>query len=308
VVLTRAALLVALGGCNVTFDLDEPIAILPGSSWSQADVQTLHRAVSCWQKQFGVPYTFDADAANQHIEVGYSDLTCLGNDGGQFMPPAQIDVCPIELLQPRAYPTLDSSAARDDILFIVLVHELGHAAGILRHAADPDAVMSHAGSLTFLASIQVNTFTTRDAFTDADRAMFVDANGEYTPTCASDPLALRNVYYDGEEHIEPVECFCPTACPPPDELEPNDWSYRRVSERRAYDLTLCDDERDLLQIDISARVRIESSSCGLTMRYQSGGFTGPVTYGLVDVMATNGDMIELEHPQIGVCEYRLVVE
>jgi len=294
-------MVVALGGCSITFDIDEPIAVVPDSSWSEADVQALHRAVACWQQQFGVPFTFDEGAANQRIAVGYDKLTCIGNDGGQFMPPGQIDICPIDLLQPRAFPTVKGANADADILFIVLLHELGHAAGILGHASDQEAVMGHAVSLTFLASYGYLKTTDKSAFNDEDRAIFIDANGAYTGTCGgSDPVAGKS------GSVDPIECKCPNGCSP-DELEPNDVFPRPLAQKRAYDLNLCDSERDRFQMSLSARVRIESSTCGLTMAYHD---TAAVTttYGLVDVMAKAGDLLTLQHPQFGVCDYRLVIE
>ncbi|HEY5921144.1 MAG TPA: hypothetical protein VIV11_05715 [Kofleriaceae bacterium] len=295
--LKRWLVVVALGACdlNVTFTVDRPIALVPDPSWSDEDVQSVARAAKCWETQFGVPFTFDASPTDQRIDIGFDKIVCIGaNKGGQYSPPAQIDLCPVDLVQPRLFAYFDHAAARADIIFIVVLHELGHSIGILGHADSDLAVMGGQTALSALAAGYTQIPRTT-AFTPEDVALFEKANGHRASPCSGEAVAAR---FGGE----PVGCYCAVPCEP-DVFEPNNNRGARIDRTGSWELQLCNDEYDYFSIEINARVRVESS-CGPRVTFTR----DSARYDQLEFDARVDDFLMIRRDGFGLCDYRLVVE
>ena len=315
-VLNRVAIALVLGSllasaaCNLTFDVDRPIALV-APSWNDADREAVSRAVTCWNQQFGVPLTLDSSTTDQQVAIDFNELICIGGrTGGQFSPPDRIDVCPVELLQPRVFPFLENEAARADILFLVLIHELGHVVGILDHASDPDAVMGGNGALIDLANNDIG-FVAIPAFSDQDRDLFEHANGSRTGSCTGNVVAVVDGQLATPELgilVKPVECSCQVECAP-DEFEPNGITdpAAMLPATGTFELRTCDHDVDRFKVTAAAHVRIENEECDLTMSVFAAGNTSFMFF-LTEADVMPGDTITVSERRIGVCNYRLVLE
>jgi len=173
--LMRASIVaLACSGC-ARFDPGETIQLIPDSTWTDSQVETLAQAASCWNLRFGVQFEVAPEAtASQVVNVELNDFTCL-TSAGRFTPGqvAQIDLCP-----PAHWPS-----PMDDLdvaMFAVLVHELGHAAGIRDEGKLPESVMGFNFAAQYPPLLQI-----REAFTDEDRDLLLGATPDFdeAPTC-----------------------------------------------------------------------------------------------------------------------------
>jgi len=143
-----AALLLAVAGCP-TLDVEQPIALVPDSDWSDEDRDILASAADCWNKEFGTHLTVGAsDTIMQQVRVRFSDFVCL-YAAGRTEPtlPVSVDVCPVEYIfavDCSSYNRKEQcqKEKNEEHLFSVLLHELGHVLNIRSHADKPGSVMS----------------------------------------------------------------------------------------------------------------------------------------------------------------------
>ncbi|MFN0250933.1 MAG: DUF4215 domain-containing protein [Kofleriaceae bacterium] len=128
---------IAIGVGCARFDPSETIQLVPSAELEAAEVETLRQAAACWNLRFGTRFEVVREPTSaQTVDVAYNPFACWAADGTySFDQRAHIDVCPAEHSnEPDAVP-------RDLRLFMILAHELGHAAGIRIHSSDPYAVM-----------------------------------------------------------------------------------------------------------------------------------------------------------------------
>lgn len=185
------AALAAAAGC-ARFDLAEPIELVPARGWTDVEVATLDAAATCWNLGFGTRFAVtSAPAARQLVDVAYNDLACVGGAGGVFTPgiAAEIDICP-----PAYWETEPGLVGYGHPLFTVLVHELGHAAGIRVEGEGELSIMGRAGQSHYLGGA---------AFSDEDRRLLADAAPDFVPApaCAA-PIMVGDA-------TTGVVCRCP---------------------------------------------------------------------------------------------------
>jgi len=162
---------------------------VPAASWTDREVATVEAAASCWELAFGIPFVVDREStASQRVTIDYAELTCTV--AGMFTPGllATIDVCPVARL--GRFP-----------LFTVLLHELGHAAGVRDEATRLDSVMGgalHTDLATALRSAPL-------AFSDEDEQLLASETRGPGGSCDGD---VRLVL--GPSGIP--ECVCEAPC------------------------------------------------------------------------------------------------
>jgi hypothetical protein len=159
---------VAVAGCP-TLDVGRPIALVPGDSWVEYDVASLRNAAECWNLQFGTQVEVGrSSTVEQQVGYSFSDFVCL-YAGARTEPtlPLHVFICP------PAYAFADSTF-REEIYFMILIHELGHVLNIRYHASDWISVMSQSAPLPY-------------RFSAEDRRLFGDANPDFAShtTCRS---------------------------------------------------------------------------------------------------------------------------
>lgn len=293
--LKHCVALTLLAACDIdiTYQVDRPIALVPDSSWSDDDIQAVARAAKCWETGFGVPFTFDASSTDQRLDIGFDKLACVGErNGGLYSPPAQIDLCPIEIVQPRIFGTYDHATARADIIFVIALHELGHSIGILWHGDGNDSVMGGEVAIIALGSYSTGANSV-PTFSAEDVALFEKANGHHTNACNGELVV---------SHAGALECACKQTCEP-DMFEPNGIRLAPLNQKGSWDLKLCNEERDLFTIRIAAHVRVETTCVArITFTRDSERFDQP------EFDALPGDSLAIESYAIGNCSYRLVLE
>lgn len=175
-VLAALAALAALGVAGCTFvDVGRPIGLV-ADGLDDGDAANLAEAAACWNLQFGTQLTAGPEARSmrQQVDVFYDRATCL-YDLAQTQDgwPQSIAICPERywpgLTPASPYGPRDPRSELHATPFRVLSHELGHVLNIVGHPSDPFAVMVGGG------------LDREFMFRDADRAMFADANPDFTP-------------------------------------------------------------------------------------------------------------------------------
>jgi hypothetical protein len=129
VAVVKIAWLLVLAGCE-RFDLDRPIDVIPASSWSELERETLVASANCWRLEFGID--FEVRSHPIHDQAVYFDFDTLAcwDSGGRYLPgdlpgdPAHDSICPLSDIQAAGYPNPASA------LFAIGTHELGHALNI----------------------------------------------------------------------------------------------------------------------------------------------------------------------------------
>jgi len=177
-------------GCH-TLDVSRPIAVVPDSTFGPGDREILKAAADCWNDEFGTDLRSEG-AAEQEVRVGYLDFICAYAGGRTDATlPVRISICPPAYYWKKHY----GSAPVDGLLFVIVLHELGHALNILDHAESPTAVMTPGGSLYPMEWPR--------AFESEDRAMFREANPDFVPrpSCASGHVVIRSAG-------NPPRCTC----------------------------------------------------------------------------------------------------
>lgn len=186
-----AALLVGTATGCARFDLTEPIELVPASSWDDVEVATLDAAAMCWNLGFGIRFAVTrAPTARQLVDVQYNDFACAGGAGGTYSPglTGEIDICP-----PAYWETAEGNVGYPYPLFTVLVHELGHAAGIRVEGESTYSIMGKAGQTAEAGS---------PAFSAEDRRLLAEAAPDFAiaPVCTD----LRIVVDD----LTGIACRC----------------------------------------------------------------------------------------------------
>ncbi len=143
-------------GCAANVRVDEPIALLPESSWSDAQVAALQHAAECWNLQFGTQLVLrPRPTVEQQVRVLFNDFVCaIATSLTETGPPSlSIYVCPLEHFE---------NTDRTAHLFRALIHEMGHVLNIHREGQQTGSIMAY-GSIY-------------DEFTREDRELFSEAN------------------------------------------------------------------------------------------------------------------------------------
>jgi hypothetical protein len=129
------ALVLASGCVLPTLDLDESIVLVPEGEWPPWLERDVVLAAQCWNLEFGTKLIVDRAGGGgaQRVSIELNELACLRGAGGyhpRFV--GEIDVCP----EPAVL----------DIMFVVVLHELGHVLNIYEHGTT--GVMAPSAELT----------------------------------------------------------------------------------------------------------------------------------------------------------------
>jgi hypothetical protein len=162
--LKRFAFLLVLAACDdyAIFDPRQPIDVTPINTWTAIDSQNLAAATECWNLAVGIDFRFTTSPSDaQRVVVAWNDLECLGTDLGQYTAgfDGNISLC----------PDLMSEEER----FLVMTHELGHAAGIRVEGTSPYSIMGQRPALG--ANVGAALFSSEDL------ALFAAAQPSFTP-------------------------------------------------------------------------------------------------------------------------------
>jgi len=195
----RVVALLALVGC-ARFDPARSIELVPASSWSESEVARIEAAAECWNLGFGMDFSVTKNPSSDQVAfVEYNDFACLGAFG-IFTPgqPAGIDICPTEHARP--IPTSPGFEGVRPPLFMVVVHELGHAAGIRTEGSDQFAVMGGNNQAYYAERFGV----LEHAFAPEDHELIHDADPHFVeaPACAPEDLFVIG---DGDSG---ARCMC----------------------------------------------------------------------------------------------------
>jgi hypothetical protein len=168
--LKRVAFLLLLAACDeyAIFDPRQPIDVTPINMWTAVDSQNLAAATECWNLAVGVDFHFTTSPSDaQRVVASWNDLECLGTDLGQYTAgfDGNISLC----------PDLKSEEER----FLVMTHELGHAAGIRVEGKGFNSIMGQKPALG--ASVNAPLFSSEDL------ALFAAAQPSFTPMPACTP-------------------------------------------------------------------------------------------------------------------------
>jgi len=121
-------LLCLLGGCR-EYNISQPIALVPSTSFSALEKTALSHAAQCWNYRFGTKFSVPDKASHlQQVVVDYEDAICpLARAGTTAYFPAAVYICP---------PKYFNAERRiiEDTFFAIVLHELGHVLNIRDHA------------------------------------------------------------------------------------------------------------------------------------------------------------------------------
>ena len=181
----RLAFLLALVGCDhyAIFDPQQPIDVTPINAWTAIDSQNLAAATECWNLAVGIDFRFTTSPNDeQRVVAGWNDLECLGTDLGQYTAgfDGNISLC----------PDLDRQEER----FLVMTHELGHAAGIRVEGTGSNSIMGQKPARGASDGTPL--------FSSEDLALFAAAQPSFTPMPTCNPKFETSP--DGG-----FECRCP---------------------------------------------------------------------------------------------------
>jgi hypothetical protein len=142
-----------------TFDVDEPIAIVPSGELDEDQVTAIAEAAQCWNGRFGTHLVVAGSGEEvQEVSVGFSESVCIYASGRtETTIPVQVNLCDTEIYEELG------------LFNFVVLHELGHVLNIRTHADDPDAVMAQ------------NQEAFPHGFTDDDERLLLDANPGFEP-------------------------------------------------------------------------------------------------------------------------------
>jgi hypothetical protein len=196
-------LLFAVAAC-ARFELDEPIGIVATSDLTDGDTAAVATAAECWNLAYGIPFVVDRDTtADQRVTVEYGEFVCGSGALGRFTPGllATIHICP-QFIDPR-YD-----------FFAVLLHELGHAAGIRGEGFGDDSVTGQNAHVQYAPQYVYSAGRFGPpAFSAEDTALLAGEVEIPGATCDGEVLLVAR---DGL-----TRCVCqPTTCPA-DAYEPD---------------------------------------------------------------------------------------
>ncbi len=176
-------LVLAGAGCG-SLDASQPIALVPDADWTPGYRDALVRAAECWNLGFGTQLVVGNERRYPQ-EVGFStsDFVCT-YAAARTEPtlPVHVYVCPLSYWTGSELPGL---------VFMTLLHELGHVVNIRAHAESPLAVMGYPEDL----------YTRPSRFTEEDQRLFAEANPELPAGCAP-RLTIADTIYG-------YRCSCP---------------------------------------------------------------------------------------------------
>ena len=171
----RIAFLLVLAGCAdyAIFDPRQPIDVTPINAWTDSESQELAAATQCWNLAVGIDFRFTNSPSDaQRVVASFNDLECLGTDLGQYTAgfDGNISLCPdVTFEQER---------------FLVMTHELGHAAGIRVEGTRSESIMGQKPSRG--ASFYEPLFSSEDL------ALFAAAQPGFTPMPTCNPAFYQS--------------------------------------------------------------------------------------------------------------------
>jgi hypothetical protein len=181
--------LLGVTGCP-SLDVGQPIALVPESSWTAIEVETLQRAAECWNLQFGTHLELGRDTVrwSQEVAFRFGEQVCI-YALARASPnlPVNVTVCPMRFF-------FDDPGLRQGLLFETLLHEMGHVLNIRAHAPGAWNVMSSGKEKRKVSDIVLPRFTVED------QRLFREANPGF--------VALQSCEVAVDRLARPPICGC----------------------------------------------------------------------------------------------------